>query len=180
MMFCVLSKEVKLRKLEIGDGVVVKMHASTLASFNLKESFFIRGTVVNICWSKGEGTQIRSFCVIDDDNNLYVIRYHNNSVLVYTDNSRELYTLEFVKRTDCDRFVRAYEEDGCFATETEIHEYVPMEVGTEIKHKITDRIFKVVAVAHTQFVAQAPDEEFVIYNIGNASSHFHNVQYRDL
>lgn len=40
-MFCVLSKEVKLRKLEIGDGVVVKMHASTLASFNLKESFLL-------------------------------------------------------------------------------------------------------------------------------------------
>ncbi|WMT11605.1 hypothetical protein XNMGNQLM_CDS0177 [Escherichia phage MIZ6] len=41
MMFCVLSKEVKLRKLEIGDGVVVKMHASTLSSFNLKESFLL-------------------------------------------------------------------------------------------------------------------------------------------
>ena len=41
MMFCVLSKEVKLRKLEIGDGVVVKMHASTLTSFNLKESFLL-------------------------------------------------------------------------------------------------------------------------------------------
>lgn len=177
-MFCVLNKEIKIRKLEIGDGVVVKMHASTLASFGTKESFFIMGTVVNICWSKGEGTQIRSFCVVDEDNNLYVIRYQNQSVLVYTDNSRELYTLDFAKLCDCDKKIQAYHTEGCFGVGVEEEEYIPLEVGAEIKHSATDRIFTVVAVNATQFVAQAHNTGFVIYDIGNASSHFDGVQFR--
>lgn len=177
-MFCVLNKEIKIRKLEIGDGVVVKMHASTLASFGTKESFFIMGTVVNICWSKGEGTQIRSFCVVDEDNNLYVIRYQNQSVLVYTDNSRELYTLDFAKLCNCDKKIQAYHEEGCFGVGVEEEEYIPLEVGTEIKHSITDRIFTVAAVNASQFVVQAPDTGFIIYNSCNASSHFDGVQFR--
>lgn len=177
-MFCVLNKEIKIRKLEIGDGVVVKMHASTLASFGTKESFFIMGTVVNICWSKGEGTQIRSFCVVDEDNNLYVIRYQNQSVLVYTDSSRELYTLDFAKLCNCDKKIQAYHTEGCFGVGVEEEEYIPLEEGAEIKHKVSDRIFTVIAVSATQFVAQSPDAEFIIYDIGNASSHFDGVQFR--
>lgn len=177
-MFWVLNKEIKIRKLEIGDGVVVRMHTSTLVSFRTKESFVIMGTVVNICWSKGEGTQIRSFCVVDEDNNLYVIRYHNQSVLVYTDNSRELYTLDFAKLCDCDKKIQACHAEGCFGVGVEEEEYVPLEEGAEIKHNVSDRIFTVVAVNTTQFVAQSPDEEFIIYNIGNASSHFDGVEFR--
>lgn len=176
-MFCVLTNGYDFKPLTIGTRVTVQMRESTLATFGTSKPFTIQGNVVNICWSKkGEGTPIRNLCVLDDDHNMYVIRYHNNTVLVYTDSTRELYDLEYVKMIDNNKPIRLH-DDG-FGIELSAVKFVPLEVGAEIKHKVSDRVFKVVAVGPTQFVVQSPDEGFLIYTIGNVHSHFDNVQYR--